>query len=68
MSDIEFTDGKLNMTNKTLSEQYAKAVETQTANIELRIYEGEWELTENPALYPEYDKNHFATSSGRFWA
>ena len=60
MSKIpEFTDVEVKIVHDTLQERYGKPVETQLADIELRIYSDDRELTECPAIYWEHDNCHF---------
>lgn len=60
MSKIpDFTDSELKVVHDTLQERYGRAVATQQADIELRIYPDDRELTECPAIYWEYGTCHF---------
>jgi len=60
MSKIpEFTENEIKIVNDTLQERYGKPVDTQLADIELRIYPDDRELTECPAIYWESDTCHF---------
>lgn len=60
MSEIpDFTDNELKVIYDTLQERYGSPVETQQADIELRIYPDDRELTECPAIYWEHAECHF---------
>ena len=60
MSDIpDFTPAESKVVNDTLKERYGKTVDTQQADIELRIYKDDRELTECPAIYWEHNGCHF---------
>jgi len=54
MSDIlEFTEEELKIIKNTLSERFVREIETQLADTEVRMYKGDRELTEVPALFWE---------------
>ena len=55
----QFTDEEVKIVQDTLQERYGKTVETQLADIELRIYSDDRELTECPAIYWEHESCHF---------
>lgn len=60
MSEIpDFTESELKVINDTLQERYGKPADTQRADIELRIYPDDRELTECPAIYWEQGECHF---------
>ncbi|VAX08136.1 hypothetical protein MNBD_GAMMA25-418 [hydrothermal vent metagenome] len=60
MSSIpDFTNDETKLILDTLRERYAKDIETNIADVELRIYPGDRELTDCPAHYWEYDECHF---------
>ena len=54
MSDIpDFTQDELTILNQTLNERFGKEIETQLVDTEVRMYKGDRELTEVPAVYWE---------------
>ncbi len=55
----DFTDAENKLVHDTLRERYSQATETSIADVELRIYPDDRELTECPAHYWEYDACHF---------
>lgn len=60
MSTIpDYTDAEIRAITDTLSERYGKPVDIQRADIELRIYPDDRELTECPAVYWEQQGCHF---------
>jgi len=60
MSKIpDFTDEEFKVVTDTLMERYGKPADLQRADIELRIYPDDRELTECPAIYWENADCHF---------
>jgi len=60
MSSIaDFTDTENKLVHNTLRERYGQETETSMADVELRIYPDDRELTECPAHYWERDACHF---------
>ena len=55
----DFENNELKLINDTLNERYGAPVETQRADIELRIHPDDRELTECPAVYWECNGCHF---------
>ncbi len=60
MSSIpDFTNAENKLVHDTLRERYGQETETSMADVELRIYPGDRELTECPAYYWQHDVCHF---------
>jgi len=60
MSSIpDFTDTENKLVHEALRERYGLDTETSMADVELRIYPDDRELTECPAHYWEHDDCHF---------
>ncbi len=60
MSDIpDFTPDELKIINETLTERFGHEIETQLVDSEIRLYKGDRELTQVPAVYWEANECHF---------
>ena len=55
----DFTPDELNTINVTLTERFGKEIETHTVDTEVRLYKGDRELTEVPAVYWEANDCQF---------
>ena len=69
--NIDFSDEELKLISDTLSERFGKSVETQLADIELPVDNGDKELTPCPAVYWEEKGCHFIlakTSENKFFS
>ncbi|MFV1983501.1 MAG: hypothetical protein ACC657_08165 [Thiohalomonadales bacterium] len=60
MSDIpDFTQDELKIIKDTLTERFGHDVETHLVETEVRLYKGDRELTEVPAVYWEENECNF---------
>ncbi|GMR16911.1 MAG: hypothetical protein BMS9Abin31_1306 [Gammaproteobacteria bacterium] len=60
MSDIpDFTQEEITTINDTLQERFGHAVETHLVDTEIRLYKGDRELTQCPAIYWEENDCNF---------
>ncbi len=60
MSDIpDFTPDELKIISDTLNERFDQQIETQLVDSEVRLYEGDRELTEVPAVFWEANDCNF---------
>ncbi|UCE88535.1 MAG: hypothetical protein JSW10_09325 [Pseudomonadota bacterium] len=60
MSEIpEFTSEEIAAVRDAIKERFGHDLETHLADVEVRIYADDRELTECPAIYWEHDECHF---------